>query len=171
MLIWWSLPLHSPSTKVLKKRDGKSKGKHLLLCSLVIVSGSKVCLCIIFLQQKKKIHAFGLVIQLCLSYGTYDMIFESWMNLLWIVAFHRLHLKLTFSVRSAVIVQHFQLVWKFASCNCIVVVYCMAINVTVETFPWKEPLLIFQSLLSQNSITQYCYKMLQIYYPYTECSQ
>jgi hypothetical protein len=73
--------LHSPSTKVLKKRDGKSKGKHLLQCSIVIVSGSEVCVFVhvlMFLQQKKAnaccryVHASGLIIQLCLLYGTYD---------------------------------------------------------------------------------------------------
>lgn len=65
--------MHSPSTKVLKKRDGKSKGKRLLLCSLVIVSGSKVCVFVhvfIFLQQKKKIHAVGMFMHLVLLYNS-----------------------------------------------------------------------------------------------------
>jgi hypothetical protein len=47
--------LHSPFTKVLKKRDGKSKGKRLVLCSIVIVSESEVCVFVhvfMFLQQK-----------------------------------------------------------------------------------------------------------------------
>jgi hypothetical protein len=57
------------------------------------------------------------------------------MNPLQIVAFHRLHLNLTFLVRSGVIVQDLQLVWEFASCNSTAVVCCMTINVIVEIFP------------------------------------